>query len=122
MAHDWKQLQCFLLAAAFWVSGCTAAPSETRDFSKSEFSAGHLNLSEEENLSLTEQLRVYPIELTPGRQWLVDRAGKTIGAEAQSALIYDQLTRKPQYKVKTMNTDNPFIQTNRRCSHWTIGV
>ena len=101
MAHDWKQLQCFLLAALFLVSGCAAAPSETRDSSKSEFAAEHPDLSGEENLSLTEQLRVYPIELTPGKQWLVDRTGKTISAEAQSALIYDQLTRKPQYKVKT---------------------
>ena len=86
MAHDWKQLQCFLLAALFLVSGCAAAPSETQDSSKSEFAAEHPDLSGEENLSLTEQLRVYPIELTPGKQWLVDRTGKTIGAEAQSAL------------------------------------
>ena len=58
MAHDWKQLQCFLLAALFLVSGCAAAPSETQDSSKSEFAAEHPDLSGEENLSLTEQLRV----------------------------------------------------------------
>ena len=74
MAHDWKQLQCFLLAALFLVSGCAAAPSETQDSSKSEFAAEHPDLSGEENLSLTEQLRVYPIELTPGKQWLVERS------------------------------------------------
>lgn len=60
-----------------------------------------LKRPEEENLSLTEQARVYPIELTPGRIWLVNRDGETVGAQSQSALIYDQLTRQPQYKVKT---------------------
>ena len=34
-----------------------------------------LKRPEEENLSLTEQARVYPIELTPGRIWLVNRDG-----------------------------------------------
>ncbi len=50
---------------------------------------------------MAEQARVYPIELTPGQNWLVNRAGETVDAQSSFALIYDSLTRQPQYKVKT---------------------
>lgn len=56
---------------------------------------------DESGLSLAEQERVYVIEPIPGRQWLVNRRGETVNPQEQSLLIYDQLTRQPQYKVRT---------------------
>lgn len=101
MAQRWKRLHCFLLSGFLFLGGCGAPVSQAPQNSGNTAAGETEPPLLDENLSFTEQNRVYPIELTPGRMWLVNRKGETVEAQTQSALIYDQLTRQPQYKVKT---------------------
>ena len=85
----WKKGILTLCMILFLLSGCTVSHPEVQSEEK------------EEDLSVMEQSRVYPIEIIPGYLWLTDRNGNPVQPQDSTDFLFDLVSHQPVYRVRT---------------------